>query len=537
MSVAELFDPTFDVKLLSQLVSGDRTYYILSLQDSETGSLALAYQDLTGPARLIKQGVTLTPLPNWVPEAARDQILNLLANRFLAEYPLQDKDALSSISGLPDRLKSVIGANIELAASQRTGTLNDEVYTSALACNGKLITKNVAGTENGVLACAWALNEVVRRATGRTISKDLFDTDSVYDALKAGKGIAVADGNEVAGTIVISPEANVAGKDVHGHAGIVGEGGRIYSNSSSRGMWMQNYTVDAWKAYFLTHLRLQVLFFNLNPSDFTVSNKPSTPLSSALLSASGSADDSDLPVATTLDADLEGDSDLLNETYALPLSTTFDALLPTTVPGTNIVIDLWGGDSPLADFNQVKKAGILGVIHKATDPLHGSDSYYHKHRLAAKAAGLLWGCYHFGRLGDGVMQADTLLSFANPQSGELVVLDFELDAKHPKTVMQLGEAEAFVEHIRSKLGRYPTLYGGDYLREHQPAKGSPLLSCPLWFADYRVRNGKPEIPTHYAKWVLWQWTADSTSVPGMKSCDRSTFNGTRDQLIAFWSGA
>ena len=37
---------------------------------------------------------------------------------------------------------------------------------------------------------------------------------------------------------------------MHGHTGIVGENGAIYSNSSATGRWTQNWTVNGWLNYY-----------------------------------------------------------------------------------------------------------------------------------------------------------------------------------------------------------------------------------------------------------------------------------------------
>lgn len=61
-----------------------------------------------------------------------------------------------------------------------------------------------------------------------------------------------------------------------------------------------------------------------------------------------------------------------------------------------------------------------------------------------------------------------------------------------------------------------------------------LTKCPLW----KIRWAK--LPKGWNKWVLWQYTngqmgSEPHSVKGIRSCDRSKFNGTLEKLREFWS--
>src|SRR5216117_638093 len=91
---------------------------------------------------------------------------------------------------------------------------------------------------------------------------------------------------------------------------------------------------------------------------------------------------------------------------------------------SNAVIDISHFNQHL-DFAAIRRSGIIGVIHKASQGLLFQDPAYKTHRAAAKRAGLLWGAYHFGTGADGVGQADAFLNFVKPTSQTLVVLDFE----------------------------------------------------------------------------------------------------------------
>jgi hypothetical protein len=125
---------------------------------------------------------------------------------------------------------------------------------------GRLQTANVPNTCGGHLACAWALNFVVEAATGRPVGGGL-STSRMFEALRAGRGTEVPNQTAVLpGDLIISP---TAGSKV-GHAGVVGAGGLVYSNSSSHQEWRQNYQLTTWHTHYRERLGLDVLFYRLS---------------------------------------------------------------------------------------------------------------------------------------------------------------------------------------------------------------------------------------------------------------------------------
>ena len=52
------------------------------------------------------------------------------------------------------------------------------------------------------------------------------------------------------------------------------------------------------------------------------------------------------------------------------------------------------------DLAAAKDAGIVAVIHKATEGATFQDPLYASRRAQAKQLGLLWGAYHFGTAAD-----------------------------------------------------------------------------------------------------------------------------------------
>lgn len=114
-------------------------------------------------------------------------------------------------------------------------------------------------TKGGTLACAWAVNRIVKRALGAPVGGGLSTIDMAA-VLRKKDRLCEAP---FPGAIVISPTGTKVG-----HVGIVGAGGTIYSNSSNRGRWEQNYTVTSWYQRFRDTKGLPVHFFQLNPARF-----------------------------------------------------------------------------------------------------------------------------------------------------------------------------------------------------------------------------------------------------------------------------
>jgi len=200
----------------------------------------------------------------------------------------------------------------------------------------------------------------------------------------------------------------------------------------------------------------------------------------------------------------------------------------------NVVIDI-SHHNANPNFQQASAAGILGVIHKATQGLTYKDPMYLTNRQKALDAGLLWGAYHFGDGSDGTAQADFFLSVVNPDPRTLMVLDFEPNTQGP--TMSLDGARAFVNEVNVKVGRFPGLYSGSLIKDQLGSKKDPVLAqCFFWLAQY---GSTAVIPPNWPTWTLWQYTDGNLgplphSVGGIGNCDRDKFNGDVDALNKLW---
>jgi lysozyme len=116
------------------------------------------------------------------------------------------------------------------------------------------------------------------------------------------------------------------------------------------------------------------------------------------------------------------------------------------------VVDISHHNGPNLDFQKAKAAGILGVIHKATQGHSSIDPMYAANKKKALKAGLLWGAYHFATGADGVDQATAFLNaLGNDVRSTLLVLDFEPNPSGSS--MTLEAARAFVTHVQNVTGQ------------------------------------------------------------------------------------
>ncbi|MCA0303107.1 MAG: glycoside hydrolase family 25 protein [Proteobacteria bacterium] len=224
--------------------------------------------------------------------------------------------------------------------------------------------------------------------------------------------------------------------------------------------------------------------------------------------------------------------------------------------GLDAVIDISHGVA-VSDWSAIRRSGILGLIHKATEGGDWIDPSYAQRRPQAEAAGLLWGAYHFGtRQYSGRKQAESFLSVVRPTPDTVIALDLEPNDANPRNTMTLAQGEEFAATVQQMTGRLPLLYahaqwangekyGRRNLRLEKPILPNSILAkCDLWLADYREQ---PVVPYTWESrgWTLWQYAADQTAkdmaygahhraVAGVAYCDRNLFNGDVAALYKFW---
>ncbi|MEO9190284.1 MAG: glycoside hydrolase family 25 protein [Acetobacteraceae bacterium] len=205
------------------------------------------------------------------------------------------------------------------------------------------------------------------------------------------------------------------------------------------------------------------------------------------------------------------------------------------MPTSRTVIDLSHHNS-VSSWQTVKAAGIIAVVHKATEGVTFQDQQYHVRREAAKAQNLLWGSYHFSSGDDPLQQVENYLTFAAPQADELMCIDFEPSSSGPN--MSLDQLVEFVGLIHKEKGRSPVIYGGSMLRDAtKGVTSSPISACPLWYARYAASPFG--VPALWSTLTLWQYTDGNAGNPphdvaGIGFCDRDIYFGSDDDLHKNW---
>jgi len=196
-----------------------------------------------------------------------------------------------------------------------------------------------------------------------------------------------------------------------------------------------------------------------------------------------------------------------------------------------VAIDISHWQPDPVDFAKVKAAGIIGVIHKATEGTGTVDDKLFSRANKAMQAGLKWSTYHFLRPGSLPQQMDFYLNTIDPVEGERVCLDYEDQGVH------IGDLEYCVNYLLSKRPDLQiTIYSGHVLKEQLGSHDSPVLAkTSLWLAQY---SSTPSWPTQvWPQWTLWQYT-DKASVPGITGAvDGDRFNGSRENCAAWFGPA
>lgn len=177
------------------------------------------------------------------------------------------------------------------------------------------------------------------------------------------------------------------------------------------------------------------------------------------------------------------------------------------------------------------EAGILGVIHKATEGTSFVDDKMSARHHLASDAGLLWGLYHFVRPGEIEEQARHFIRTFRDDCdyNTLACLDWE------DSGVSIQDALLWLQIVEDDLKCAPVVYSGHVLKEALASGPAPeIVGYRLWLAQYADR---PDLPPGYTDLWAWQYT-DVGEVPGiLPPTDLNAFNGTVEELRESWSGA
>lgn len=195
-----------------------------------------------------------------------------------------------------------------------------------------------------------------------------------------------------------------------------------------------------------------------------------------------------------------------------------------------VVIDI-SHYQDVQSFAEVKAAGIVGVIIKATEGVTYVDPDYARHRAEAEDAGLAVATYHYLHHGSIAEQVDHYLKTVDPDPGERLCIDYE-DA-----ALSLDDLRQAIRAIRKADETLQvTVYSGHLLKE-QLGSGydEELATTSLWVAQYTTAAAPTWPQGTWPVWTLWQFT-DRANVAGIESLvDGDRFNGDVEQCLR-WFG-
>jgi lysozyme len=201
---------------------------------------------------------------------------------------------------------------------------------------------------------------------------------------------------------------------------------------------------------------------------------------------------------------------------------------------TPSVLDL-SHHNDVISWPEVKSAGIKGVILKCTQGTKYVDPTYAERKMAAQAAGLLVGAYHFATNADPTAQADWFLKHANADASTLLALDWENNPDGPD--MSIAQAQQFLSCLQDRTARgkqHIVVYGGNVLKEHIASAEaiSFFAEYKLWLCQY---GPQAHCPPAWQKYWLWQYS-ETGKINGMAAdghVDLNAFGG--EDLDAEWA--
>ncbi|WP_306186984.1 glycoside hydrolase family 25 protein [Streptomyces sp. MK5] len=151
-------------------------------------------------------------------------------------------------------------------------------------------------------------------------------------------------------------------------------------------------------------------------------------------------------------------------------------------------------------------AGLDFVFTKVTEGLSYINPRWVQQRDRAKAAGLVWGAYHYPRMSnDPIKEADYFLRQVAWKPGDLIVLDWEGYDSANKSVprsRQLAYRDAWLKYVKGKMpGHRVGMYANtDYwLHVDQTSNCGDFL----WIATAGRPAGQPGIKD---KWTIHQYS-------------------------------
>jgi lysozyme len=195
-----------------------------------------------------------------------------------------------------------------------------------------------------------------------------------------------------------------------------------------------------------------------------------------------------------------------------------------------IDISHWQG---FPDFKKVRAAGVVAMIHKATEGTKYVDPNRARNCHGAVSNGIKVCTYHWLKPGaDAVAQMAFYKNAVNPVPGERMIIDYEEEGCD---LVQLKIAVQTL--LADPRGLQVTVYSGHLLKQQLGTRRDAFLAenTSLWLAQYTT--GTPTWPVAtWPRWTLHQYSEHGTvdGIDGV-AVDLNRFNGSEASLLK-WIG-
>lgn len=198
------------------------------------------------------------------------------------------------------------------------------------------------------------------------------------------------------------------------------------------------------------------------------------------------------------------------------------------------------GHQGAVDWPTAAAGGATFSYVKATESTTYLNPYFEQQYDGAYQAGLIRGAYHFATpdTSDGVTQANYFVDHGGAWSADGKTLPPAIDLEYNPygdtcygmtPPVLVAWVHAFVNQVRTRTGRYPTIYTSTRWWALCMGSDATFGADPLWIARYNTVLG--DLPPGWTAQAIWQF-ADSGPFPG----DQDSFDGTAGQLRTLATG-
>lgn len=132
-------------------------------------------------------------------------------------------------------------------------------------------------------------------------------------------------------------------------------------------------------------------------------------------------------------------------------------------------------------------------------------SQYRNQVANARAAGKHVGHYFFNGNVDATACANFFVNNLTYQPGDSLWLDVESEASTNTAAWTPGQALAFINQVRARMGVTPGVYLNRSLMDGMNWSAVVKTGAPLWIAYY---NAAPPPISWWPTWTLWQYTSN-----------------------------